>query len=302
MASEVRDGIVLPVLQHLGWEAGGGSSEVFSGFETAAGAVDVALCHPSGEPRVLVVIGPVPEPEDGATAAHPFADCSLRAIQLAVSEDARIWRLYFPADRGSIRTREFARFEMDPEADALPALRRYLAFHAVRSGEAFRQARRDYGRIRFPAEALGAWRRVLSGKGVVERFSREMEEATGVAPDLEEAQRFVSGQVGVVRWPAEPPDPEPARRVRVGDRVWIYDPRSREIVTRVVVRRDPDIGKGKVSRDSPYGVALLGGREGEERELCLPGQEPRCLRIVLIGSRAGGGDGTAGSAREPSGT
>ena len=298
-APEVRDSIVLPVLGHLGWDVGGESSLVHSGLETAAGAVDFALCHPPGEPKVLVKIGAIPERGEGAAAAHPFADCTLRAIQLAVSEDARTWRLCFPADRGTIRKREFARFEMDPEADALTALRRYLAFHAVRSGEAFRQAGRDYGRIRFPAEALGAWRRVLSGEGVVERFSREMEEATGVAPDREEAERFVSGQVGVIRWAADPPDPEPVRRVKVGDRVWIYDAGSREIVTRVVVVRDPDIGKAEVSRDSPYGV-LLGAREGEGRELRLPGQEPRSVRIVLIGTRASGRAGTGRSAREPS--
>ena len=125
-----------------------------------------------------------------------------------------------------------------------------------------------------------------------------MEEATGVAPDREQAEEFVSGQVGVIQWPADPPDPGPARRVTVGDRVWIYDPRPREIVARVVVGGEPDFGRGEVSRDSPYGAALLG--EGEERELRLPGQEPRPVRIVLIGRRTSGYDGTGGSVREPS--
>ena len=299
-ASEIRDSIVLPVLGYLGWDVGGDGSVVLVGLETAAGAVDFALCHPPGEPKVLVKIGAIPETGDGATVGHPFVDCALRAVQLAVSEDARVWSLHFPSGRGSIRNREFARIEMDPEADAVAVLRPYLAFHAVRSGEAYRQAGRDYGRIRFPAEALGAWRRVLSGKEAVERFSREMEEATGVAPDREEAEQFVSGQVGVVRWPAEPPDPEPARRVRVDDRVWVYDPGSREIVTRVVVGREPDFGKGEVSRGSPYGVALLGAREGEEREVRLPDQEPRPVRIVLIGGRASGRDAAGGSVRGPS--
>ena len=190
---------------------------------------------------------------------------------------------------------------MAPEADALAVLRRCLAFHAVRLGEAFRQARREYVRIRFPAEALRAWRRVLSGEEVVERFSREMEEATGVALDREQAQRFVSGQVGVIRWPADPPDPEPVRRVKAGDRVRIYDPGSREIVAWVVAGRDPDFGKGEVSRGSPYGNAVLGAREGEEREVRLPGQERRPVRVVLIGDRAGGRDATGGPVREPSG-
>lgn len=298
-ASEIRDSVVFPVLWHLGWDVVGDRSVVVRGFETAAGAVDFALCHPLGEPKVLVKIGAIPEPGEGATGAHPFSDCALPAIQLAVSEDARAWSLYFPAGRGTVCNREFARFEMAPEADALPAIRHYLAFHAVRSGQAFRQAGREYGRKRFPADALRAWRSVLTGKEIVEQFSREMEEATGVAPDREQAERFVSGQVGGIRWPADPPDPEPVRRVKVGDRVWIYDPGSREIVTRVVVGREPDFGKEEVSRDSPYGVALLGAREGEERELRLPGQERRPFRIVLIGSRTTGRDGIGQSFGEP---
>ena len=69
----------------------------------------------------------------------------------------------------------------------------------------------------------------------------------------------------------------------------------------MVVGREPDFGKGEVSRDSPYGVALLGSREGEARELRLPGQERRPFRIVLIGSRTTGREGTGGSVREPSG-
>ena len=73
---------------------------------------------------------------------------------------------------------------------------------------------------------------------------------------------------------------------RQGDTVWVYDFTSREIVVRVVVDSDPDWEKGEVSRDSPVGVALLGGQEGEEREVRLPDREPRRARIVLIRSRA----------------
>ena len=263
-ASEVCDSVVFPVLAHLGWDVGGESSAVLGGLETAAGAVDVALCHPPGEPKVLVRIGAVPEMGDGATPSHPSADCTLRAIQLAVSADARVWRLYFPADRASVRDREFARVGMPPDADGLTILRRYLAFHAVRLGEAFRQARREYRRIRFPAEALRAWRRILSGEELVERFSREMEEATGVAPDREQAEQFVSGQLSVIRWPADPPDPAPARRVKVGDRVWIYDPgrgRSSRARWSIAILTS---GRGR-SRVTPPMAARFSGRARERR-------------------------------------
>ena len=64
--------------------------------------------------------------------------------------------------------------------------------------------------------------------------------------------------------------------------MYVYEFDPREIVTRVVVRGEPDWDKGEVSRDSPIGYALLGAHEGEEREVSLPGQEPNRIRIVLI--------------------
>ena len=62
----------------------------------------------------------------------------------------------------------------------------------------------------------------------------------------------------------------------------MYDFESREIIVKVVVGWEPDWDKGEVSRDSAIGHALLGAREGEEREVMLPGREPMHLRIVLI--------------------
>ena len=253
------------------------------GLETPAGAVDLALCHPPGEPRILVRTGALPGTAS-APADHPFDDCSTLAIQLAVSEDGRDWRFHFPAGRGGIGNRQFARFDIVDGAseDVAQALDTYLSFHAAKSGEAFREAGRDYAERRFPAEAHEAWRSSVAGREVVRRFLREMEEAVGVPADRRRAVGFVRSQLASVRWPADPPDPKPARRVEVGDRVYVYDFESREIVTRVVVGREPDWERGEVSRDSAVGHSLLGAREGEEREVGLPGREPTRVRIVLI--------------------
>ncbi|MDE2795042.1 MAG: GreA/GreB family elongation factor [Gemmatimonadota bacterium] len=109
-----------------------------------------------------------------------------------------------------------------------------------------------------------------------------MKEGTGAPADRKRAQGFILGQIDSIQWPADPPDPAPARRVGVGDKVYVYDFESREIITRVVVGAEPDWNKDEVSRDSPTGYALLGAREGEEREVSLPGQEPNRIRIVLI--------------------
>ncbi|MDE2876851.1 MAG: GreA/GreB family elongation factor [Gemmatimonadota bacterium] len=279
---EVVDGILIPLLQQLGWNTGD-PGVVAPDLRTAADAVDLALCHPPGDPRILIKVGALPE-SAGAPNPHPFDDPSTRALQLAVSDDGRDWQFHFPAGRGSIRNRRFARFDIVDGAKEHIALTldTYLSFHAAKSREAFREAGRDYGRKRFPAEACAAWRRAVTGREVVRRFLREVEETVGVATDRRQALGYVRAQMGSLSWPPDPPDPTPARRVEVGDKVYVYDFDSREIVRRVVVGCEPDWNKGEVSRDSPIGYALLGAHEGEEREVGLPGQDPSRIRIVLI--------------------
>lgn len=279
---EVADGVLLPILLHLGWDIAD-TRVVAPGFETPAGTVDFALCHPPGEPRVLVSIGALP----GSTADsgdHPFEDTSIPALQVTVAEDGREWAIHFPAGRGSMRNRRFARFDVadDPTEDAAGILDTYLSFHAVRSGDAFRMAALDYAELRFPAEAHGAWRRALKGREVRHRFLRELKEAVGVPADRDRAQEFIAGQIGSVEWPADPPDPQPARRVQLGDKVYVYDFESREIVVRVVVGSDPDWGNGEVSRESAFGHALLGAHEGDVRNVKMPGGQCLRMRIVLI--------------------
>lgn len=275
--------IVLPLLARLGWDVED-RTVVKPGFRLTTGVVDFALCVPPGNPRVLVKIGSLPGNRD-PTTADPFDECALPAMQLAVSEDARSWRLHFPAGKGKLRNREFARFELVPESaeDMAQALDSYLAFHSVESGEAWREAEQVYGQKRFVAEAHRAWRHSLQGEEVLQRFEREMEEAIGVAVDGERAKRFVQRRIASMAWPPDPPDPNPARQVAVGDTVWVYDRESRKIVERRVVDGDPDTELGEVTRDSPFGHALIGAREGEERPLHLPGQAPRSVRIILIG-------------------
>jgi len=282
---DIEEGVLLPLLRHLGWDVEE-PRVVVPGFETPGGVVDFALGHPPGHPRILVRIGAPPGSVD-APGDHPFRDCSIPAIQLAVSEDGRRWRFHFPAGRGSIRNREFARFDIvgDASEDVAEAFDTYLSFHAVKPGEAFRDAERKYRDRRFPAEAHGAWRRSVAGREVLRRFLRELQEAVGVPADRRRALGFVRGQLSSIRWPPDPPDPKPARRVAVGDRVWVYDFKSREIIVRMVVGSEPDWDEGEVSRDSAIGHALLGAREGEEREIRLPGREPMHLRIVLIRKR-----------------
>ena len=292
--ADVLETIVMPLFTQLGWDFND-PRMVVSDFETPAGTVDLALCHPADHARVLVTIEDAAPADATAEAAgsggqrtdHPFNDCDLDAIQLAIANNGTEWVFHFPVGSGSIRNREFARFDIvrDSEEEVAEELENYLAFHAVKSGDASCLAERQYRDRRFPAEAVGAWRRALPGPEILGRFLAELKEATGVAADEDRARKFVLSQVDTVEWPADPPDATPARRVRIGDRVWVYDFASRKIVERVLVDREPDWDRGEVSRDSPIGAALFGAREGEVREVLLPSRERIRARIVLIRRR-----------------
>lgn len=282
---EVVDGILKPLLAQLDWEFAD-SDAVVAGFETGSGTADFALCLRPGDPGVLVAIDDLAG-ADGGEDGHPFEDGTVPAVQLSLSEDGRRWRFHFGAGRGSLRNREFARFDIvnDPAKTVAEILEAYVANHAVKSGAALRRAQRDYGARRFPAEALAAWRRTLLAAETLDRFRAEMRNATGVPPERARSEAFVGGQVDAVPWPSDPPDPKPSRRVALGDRVWIYDFATREIAAHSVVGGDPDWDRGEVSRDSAIGHALLGAREGETRKLPVPGRDPGAIRIVLIRGR-----------------
>lgn len=281
-AVEVLESILKPLLTQLGW-ALEDTRAVVAGYETRLGRVDLALCHPGGHPCVLVQIEGTEDTHSGQDG-HPFDDCTTGAVQLALSHGGHEWRFHFAAGRGSIENREFARFDFvsDPVQQIAEVVEDHLAHHAVKSGEAQALAERRYRDVRFPAEALAAWRRALLGSEIRGRFLSEMEMATGTPADSERAEKFIRSQIDSVHWPADPPDPEPARRVGVGDVVWVYDFAAREIAVHVVVGSDPDWDKGQVSRESPFGHALLGAREGEVKEFVPPDQASRRVRVVLI--------------------
>ena len=216
---DAADGVLLPLLRHLGWDVADNTA-VTPGFKTPAGTVDFALCHPPGDPLILIRIGALPGP-GAAPGDHPFDDFSIQAIQLAVSEDGRGWRFHFPARRGSIRNREFARFDIvaDPKEAIAETLDSYMSFHAAKSGENFREAAWDYGRKRFPAEAYRAWRRTVAGREVWRRFLREMEETIGIPANRRRAMWICPRPAQLGSLAAGPPGSEtrpPGRGGRQG--------------------------------------------------------------------------------------
>ena len=282
--------VILPLFEQLGWDIDDTES-VVRRFVTPAGAVDYALCHPAGIPRLLVKIGPLSTGRRGGRAsgreAHPFHDLTLYALQLAISEDGREWRLHFPAGSERLDNREFARVDLvaDETPGVAETLDTYANFFALRGGWAFRAAEAEYRRGAFPAYAPRAWRRTLAGSEVLDRFRAEMRDASGVSADADEAAAFIRRQAEALPWTPSPPDAAPFRRVAVGDKVWVYDSASGDLECYYPVAGDPDFERNEVTAESPLGRALLGAREGEVRETHLPDGTHWMVRIVLVSPR-----------------
>ena len=108
----------------------------------------------------------------------------------------------FPAGQGSYEERRFAQVDLirDSESRCANTLAAYLAFEDVRSGKARKRAERDYEFARDQKEAASeytsVWRKLLAGPEplLIDLFSEEVENATGVRPDRDLAVAFIRDQ------------------------------------------------------------------------------------------------------------
>ena len=201
--ADISQGVVKPVLHELEWPIFD-VEVVAPEFKIGSRNVDYALCHPAGKPAVLLEVKALGK-ADGRGERQLFEYCFHQGVPIAVLTDGRRWSLFFPAGQGSYEERRFAQIDLveDDWDDSATALRRYLSFVAVRSGEARRQADRDYEAARSQEEAASeyasVWKKLLSRPEalLLDRFSEEVEAATGVRPDQERAAAFIRNQIGV---------------------------------------------------------------------------------------------------------
>ena len=218
--ADISQGVVKPVLHELGWPVFN-VQVVAPEFRIGSRNVDYALCHPAGKPAVLLEVKALGK-ADGKGERQLFEYCFHQGVSIAVLTDGRTWSFFFPAGQGSYEERRFARIDLveDDWEDSAIALRDYLHLEAVRSGEARRQADRDYEAARSQEEAASeyasVWRKLLSGPEalLLDLFSEEVEAATGVRPDRERAAAFIRGQVRIGNVPPAVSTQPPKERRR----------------------------------------------------------------------------------------
>ena len=167
-------------------------------FKIGTRKVDYALCHPAGKPSVLVEVKDLGK-ADGRGQKQLFEYCFHQGVPIAVLTDGREWSFFLPSGQGSYEERRFARLDLidDEPAYAAETCEKYLNFDRVKSGEARRRAERDYEAFRRQKEAASnyasVWRRLLAGPDalLLDLFSEEVGNETGVRPEPESAARFI---------------------------------------------------------------------------------------------------------------
>ena len=186
----------------MNWDGRSSTSRVVAPeFKIGTRKVDYALCHPAGKPSVLVEVKDLGK-ADGRGQKQLFEYCFHQGVPIAVLTDGREWSFFLPSGQGSYEERRFARLDLidDDSGYSAQTLERYLVFDRVKSGEARRRAERDYEAVRRQKEAASnyasVWGRLLAGPDplLLDLFSEEVGNETGVRPEPESAARFIRSQ------------------------------------------------------------------------------------------------------------
>ena len=192
--ASVSIGVVLPILDALGWPAFD-PAVVAPEYSVGARRVDFALLT-HGRPAVFV------EVKQPGLAGHAdrqlFEYAFHEGVPIAILTDGATWHVYLPAMQGSYDDRRvylLDLLERDPE-DSAARLQRYLSREAVESGEAFDRARTDYNRTRQRkgAEAAipQAWANVAAEPRLADLLAAEVESVCGFQPDTADVTAFIS--------------------------------------------------------------------------------------------------------------
>ena len=213
----ISQGIVLRVLQELGWDIYD-TTAVWPEFQTGEGRADFGLCHPPSKPAEFIEVKPPGKAEDGVRQALEYAFHT--GVPSIVLTDGRTWSFYLPAEQGSYEDRRVYKLDLfeRPPNEAAEILRRHLAHERVVSGEALEAARKEYRsrnrRTQARAAIPEAWRELVEkgNEDLVNMLASAVESKTGVRPDDNDVAEFLAslGRAVIVETTRDQTAPRPS--------------------------------------------------------------------------------------------
>ena len=139
----VSQGIVLPILNELGWPVFG-THVVWPEYTAGGGRVDYALCNPPDRPVIFIEVKRVGQAEGADRQLFEYA--FHQGVPMAVLTDGQEWHFYLPAEQGQYQERRVYKLDLieRDSAECENRLKRYLDHKEVASGSALDAAKADY--------------------------------------------------------------------------------------------------------------------------------------------------------------
>ena len=194
----VRQSVVVPILEDLGWPTVD-ISIVSPEYTVGGRRVDYALCRSNGQPVVFLEVKRPGVPDNGEKQLFEYAFHS--GVPLAVLTNGQEWSFYLPSGEGNYQDRRVYKLDLLEHDSAECSLRlsRYLSQDDTYSGEAFERARLDYSDVNRTRE-IGrimpqAWNALLKEPDdlLMELLADKVADICGFKPEAEELVDFLSG-------------------------------------------------------------------------------------------------------------
>lgn len=172
--TDVRRGIVDPLLQEVGWPVHR-PRVVEREYRVEDGRVDYALC-PKGKPLVFIEA----KRPGGITPAgrkQLFGYCTAHGVPVAVLTDGREWHFYLLLRPGTPDERRLPPIDLSSDTtEVCTKLRRYLEYPAVTSGKNIEAATRDLEQVRFERVCQLVWHQLVEAPSddFVELFEKRL--------------------------------------------------------------------------------------------------------------------------------
>ena len=139
----IREAIVLPILQALGWDTLDPTS-VLRECPLGSRKVDYAVATMPTKKHIFIEVKAVGHSLGGDKQLFEYA--FHEGIPFAILTDGREWNFYLPGEQGNYDERRVQKLDIAdrPITDAIEVFKRYLTYERVNSGEALKSARADY--------------------------------------------------------------------------------------------------------------------------------------------------------------
>lgn len=219
--TSVREAIVNPVLEQLGWDTLD-PAMVVREFNLSGRRVDYALAIPPLGPTAIIEVKAVGLISGADRQLFEYA--FHQGVPFAILTDGREWHFYLPGEQGDYAERRVYKLDLlerDP-LQCVEMLMRYLGFDRVRDGTALVDARRDYRNAARQRAAAGAipraWREIVEERDeiLMELIAEKAESLCGFKPDAEQVESFLAA--GLTTLPSgDVPSAHPPRKVARSD-------------------------------------------------------------------------------------